>query len=292
MYSSMRSIQPEFLSTVFKKRPISNHKGNHGTVCILGGSPGMLGSCILAARAALKLGVGKVLIGLAQEKISLDCDLNQPELMIHNAMYWLMSDIKVNSWVVGCGLAKTDLSMILLDYLIQYREQKNPIVLDAGGLNLLAKGYIKFGMIKKIHNLILTPHLGEASYLLNCNIQDIQFDTRNAILEISKHYNNAWVVLKGPTTLICRPDGLVLYNTTGNVSLATSGTGDVLSGMIGSLIAQGIELEKAIAGAVWLHGSAADLLVNRGIGPIGLTASDLINTAREIRNTYINKLDN
>ncbi|MFA1586471.1 NAD(P)H-hydrate dehydratase, partial [Achromobacter ruhlandii] len=94
----------------------------------------------------------------------------------------------------------------------------------------------------------------------------------------------AWVVLKGAGTVVCAPDGTWWRNTSGNPGLATAGTGDVLAGILGSLLAQRLPLAQAVAGAVWLHGAAADALVARGIGPIGLTAGELADAARGLRN--------
>ena len=92
------------------------------------------------------------------------------------------------------------------------------------------------------------------------------------------------MILKGAGSVVCAPDGAWRRNTSGNPGLATAGTGDVLAGMLGSLLAQRLPLDQAVAGAVWLHGAAADALVSQGIGPIGLTAGELADAARRLRN--------
>lgn len=281
MHSSLRDIHPNSLPALFEKRPPWGHKGSFGTLGILGGGPGMTGAALLAARAALKLGAGKVLVGFAQETSPLSCDPLQPELMLHDAKHWLMSDLPISAWIAGCGLGQTSLAITLLNHLLEHHRNV-PVVLDADGLNLLAQGRVAFTTPDDAP-LILTPHPAEAGRLLACSAQHVQADRPGAALALCQRYR-AWIVLKGAESLVCRPDGHILRNTSGNVGLATAGTGDVLAGMLGSLIAQNIDLEQAVTGAVWLHGAAADLLVSRGIGPIGLTAGELANAARELRN--------
>lgn len=133
---------------------------------------------------------------------------------------------------------------------------------------------------------ILTPHPSEAARLLHCETSDIQADRAGAAREIVERYQ-AWVVLKGHQTLIASPSGLLISNQTGNPGLASGGTGDVLAGMIGALLAQSIPIEQAVSGAVWLHGAAADYLVSQGIGPIGMCATEVIEAARTLRNQLI-----
>ncbi len=249
----------------------------------------MVGAPLLAARAALKSGVGKVLVGFAQKKCPINCDLSQPELMLANAEHWLESSISIKAWVVGCGLGQDDRAKNLLKYLIECRLGKTPLVLDADALNLLSQKRIDLNSLNKNNSIILTPHVAEASRLLNLTIEQIEINREKSVLSLCNLYNKSWVILKGPKTLICQPNGSILCNKTGNVGLATSGSGDVLSGIIGSLIAQGLELREAIPGAVWLHGIAAEELSKDFIGPIGLTAGELINRVRRIRNSWDNK---
>ena len=133
---------------------------------------------------------------------------------------------------------------------------------------------------------LLTPHPAEAARLLDCSVQTIQSDRLAAALELATHLN-ANVALKGCGTVIASPDGNWRINPSGNPALATAGTGDVLTGMIAALIAQGWPSRQALAGAVHLHGVAADRLVASGVGPIGLTASELIDSARRCLNDWI-----
>ncbi|WP_350440940.1 ADP-dependent NAD(P)H-hydrate dehydratase [Proteus terrae] len=130
---------------------------------------------------------------------------------------------------------------------------------------------------------VLTPHPKEASILLNCTLNDIQNNREEAAKEIAKLYH-CWAIIKGQNTVVTSPKGELTINTTGNSGLSTAGSGDVLTGVMGSFLAQGLTMSDAVKSAVWIHGMAADILVEKGIGPIGLTASELIDTIRNIRN--------
>ncbi|AGF48784.1 NAD(P)H-hydrate dehydratase [Candidatus Kinetoplastidibacterium galati] len=277
-------INFENLSELFQKRNLDSNKGDYGTVGIIGGSNGMLGSILLAGRAALKLGVGKVLIGFAYNESPISVDFMQPELMINTATYWLKSQIKVNTWVIGCGLGQSIFSQKLINEILILK-RKSTIVLDADALNILAsKNFSKSKLNCANNTVVLTPHPAEAARLLGCSTQEIQNNRLDAVRLLSKNFK-AWIVLKGKNTLVCSPDDKTIFrNTTGNPGLASSGTGDVLAGMIGSLISQKLCLKQAILGAVWLHGKASDELSLENIGPIGLTANEIADCARKIRN--------
>jgi len=276
-----RLIQPEDLPALFVARPVDSHKGTFGTVAILGGGPGMVGAPILAGRAALKTGAGKVFVGFAQTDCPMPCDPLQPELMLRDADALLQTRPPVDAWVAGCGLGMSGQASSMLRTLFGLRGN-TPLVLDADGLNLLAAGRLPpWGP----GPVILTPHPAEAARLLGCTAREIQANRQHAARALA-HQHQAWVVLKGAGTLVCRPDGQCTMNSTGNPGLATAGTGDVLAGMMGSLIAQGIALDQAVPGAVWLHGAAADALVAAGLGPIGLTAGELADAARQLRNRH------
>lgn len=268
------------LPALFAPRAQDTHKGSFGTVGVVGGGPGMTGAALLAARAALKTGAGKVLVGFVQDTPPLPCDPMQPELMLRDFRSLLEEDWGVTAWVAGCGIATGALAANALSELFVLR-RGNPLVLDADGLNLLAQGEIRptWGA----GPVVLTPHPAEAGRLLGVATAEVQRDRPAAARELARRYQ-AWVVLKGAGTVVCAPDGALRVNTSGNPGLATAGTGDVLAGMLGSLLAQKLPLDQAVHGAVWLHGAAADALVARGIGPIGLTASELADAARALRN--------
>lgn len=268
------------LPTLFALRDQDTHKGSFGTVGVVGGGPGMTGAALLAARAALKTGAGKVLVGFVQESLPLPCDPLQPELMLRDARSLLDEDWGITAWVAGCGIGTGALAANALSELFVLRREA-PLVLDADGLNLLAWGDIQANWGSG--PVVLTPHPAEAGRLLGVGTAEVQADRPGAASKLAQRYQ-AWVVLKGAGTIVCAPDGALQINTSGNPGLATAGTGDVLAGMLGSLIAQKLPLDQAVPGAVWLHGAAADALVEQGVGPIGLTAGELANAARALRN--------
>lgn len=267
---------------LFAPRGADTHKGSFGTLGVVGGGPGMIGAVLLAARAALRTGAGKVFAGFAQHACPLPCDPVQPELMLRDALGLIdeARTLGVNAWVAGCGLGTGALAVQVLAALFQARAGA-PLVLDADALNLLARDALQPGWDEG--PVVLTPHPAEAGRLLACPTAQVQADRLAAARALARRYE-AWVVLKGAGTVVCSPDGRCRINTTGNPGLASAGTGDVLAGMLGSLIAQGIALEQAVPGAVWLHGAAADALVAQGVGPIGLTAGELADAARRLRN--------
>jgi hydroxyethylthiazole kinase-like uncharacterized protein yjeF len=270
------------LAALFAERAPDTHKGSFGTLGVVGGGPGMTGAALLAARAALRLGAGKVLVGFAQAASPMPCDPLQPELMLRDAQGLIGSAraLGVTAWVAGCGLGTDALAMQILDTLLRARAGA-PLVLDADGLNLLARGSVASDW--GAGPVVLTPHPTEAGRLLACTASQVQADRPAAARALAARYQ-AWIVLKGAGTLVCDPSGLCRINTTGNPGLASAGTGDVLAGMLGSLIAQGMALDQAVPGAVWLHGAAADALAARGIGPIGMTAGEVADAARLLRN--------
>ncbi|MHC0505058.1 NAD(P)H-hydrate dehydratase [Achromobacter aegrifaciens] len=274
------AIDRAALPALFAPRGQDTHKGSFGTVGVVGGGPGMTGAALLAARAALKTGAGKVLVGFAQDAAPLACDPLQPELMLRDARSLLEQDWGVTAWVAGCGIGTGALAANALSELFVLR-RGSPLVLDADGLNLLARGDIQPNWGEGA--VVLTPHPAEAGRLLCMDTAEVQADRPAAARKLAQRYR-AWIVLKGAGTVVCSPDGDLRVNTSGNPGLATAGTGDALAGMLGSLIAQKLPLEQAVAGAVWLHGAAADALVAQGVGPIGLTAGELADAARALRN--------
>lgn len=264
------------------KRPADANKGTFGILGIIGSALGMTGACVLSGSAALKLGCGKVIIGFNQNKLPIQVLETIPELILKKASE-LINDHQISSWIIGCGLGTESEAIILVKRILKYIESGAHVLIDADGLNILSI------LTKKTiltENCVITPHPKEASRLLSCSIEDIQVNREQSAITLARKFK-CWVVLKGHRAVITSTDGNIWVNTTGNVSLATAGTGDVLSGMIGSLMAQKIPIKAAVISGVWLHGKAADNLVLKGIGPIGLTAHELIDQARMIRNQLI-----
>ena len=273
-------IAPMQFEAVFAPRDPAGHKGTFGSAAILGGATGMTGAAILAGRAALKTGAGKVFLALAQHPCPIPYDAAHPELMIHEAGEMLDRAHDVSAWAAGCGLGDSARAIEWLKRLFACRDSK-PLVLDADGLNALAAAAVSntWGS----GEVVLTPHPMEAARLLGVQTREIQADRPAAAQALARKYD-AWVALKGAGTIVCAPDLSWQINPTGSVALATGGTGDVLSGILVSLLAQGFPATIAVPAGVWLHGAAADVLVERGIGPIGLVASDLADVVRDLRN--------
>lgn len=250
--SSTTSIK-SFLST----RKKNSHKGHYGHVLVIGGSESMMGAALLSATAALRMGAG--LVSLAtDEKHAAAIVLKRPEIM---AFDWRNSKIlcdriaAATMIAIGPGLGQSPQARRLL---AQALKTKKPLVVDADALNLLARRPIKRD------NWILTPHPGEAARLLGCTTSQIQRDRFSSIKKIQKKFGGV-IVLKGCGTLIRSPQKLPTDHcplTTlcphGNPKMATGGMGDVLTGIIAGLVAQGLSLEEATKTGVFLHAKAGD----------------------------------
>lgn len=258
----------------FAKRSRCVHKGNNGHVLIVGGDHGFSGSVRLAAEAALRVGAGLVSLATRPEHAWM-LNLNRPEMMCHgivdaNELIERIHHARVV--VLGPGLGKQHWGQSLFDAVTQSRK---PVVIDADGLNILSSRNLRRD------DWVLTPHPGEASRLLYTSIADIEQDRFRAVSDLQKRYGGL-VVLKGTGSLIANPKGIAI-STTGNPGMATGGMGDVLSGVIGGLIAQGFSLQEAAERGVYIHGLAADLAAHAD-GERGLLAGDLMAYLRQLVN--------
>ena len=271
-------IPASLLGKVLAPRPRNTHKGSFGTAGIIGGAPGMTGAALLAGRAALKLGAGKVRIGLLADSPTVD--QAQPELMLRPAQDLLRMP-ELTCIACGPGLGESQASGHALAAVI---EHPAPLVLDADALNLLATdAVLQKALQARRSPSLLTPHPAEAARLLGTPTKEIQANRIAAALELSTRFN-ASVVLKGNGSICALPGGNWYVNTTGNPGMASAGMGDVLTGILAALLAQGAEAGLALLAGVWLHGAAADQLEQEGIGPVGMTASEVIDAARRILN--------
>lgn len=271
----------ELFSASFHRRPHNSHKGSYGDVIVIGGAHGMSGAPILAARAAAKCGAGRVFAAFVGTAPAYDSE--QPELMCRLAQDM---DFSSATLVAGPGLGT---SRDAHDLLSKALYAHTPLVLDADALNLIAtEPGLQQKLAQRRDKTLLTPHTLEAARLLATTSAVIQADRPAAARELARRFNSV-AVLKGSGTIIARPDGEIVINTTGNPALATAGTGDVLAGICGALLAQNFSAWDAALAAVWLHGRAADVLVEQGIGPIGVTASELIPVVRDVFNKLVNQ---
>jgi hydroxyethylthiazole kinase-like uncharacterized protein yjeF len=267
-------------ATQLKPRQRNSHKGSFGSAGIIGGSKSMLGAALLASRAALRLGSGLVYVGLLDPEPP-SVDLNQPELMLRRPEAVLQSDLR--ALACGPGLGRSGEASRILEQSLMCPV---PVVLDADALNILATdGRLEGNLYNRVAPVILTPHPAEAARLLACSVREVQNDRIRAARELARRYR-CEVALKGCGTVIASVDGPWWINTTGNPGMATAGMGDVLTGIVTALLAQGWPAVPALLAAVHLHGAAADQLVANGCGPIGLTAGEVIAPARRIFNEW------
>jgi hydroxyethylthiazole kinase-like uncharacterized protein yjeF len=261
-----------------KPRDRNSHKGSFGSLAVIGGAAGMTGAALLAARAGLKLGAGRVFAGLLQ---TLAVDPTQPELMLRTPEDALA---QATAAVVGPGLSDTGPALEVVRLAVA---TEIPLLLDADALNLVAAHPVLARHIARRNTAtVLTPHPAEAARLLATTTEAVQADRVAAALELAARFK-AHVALKGCGTVIAHPDGSWRINTSGNPGLASGGSGDVLSGMAGALLAQGWPAGAALCGAVRLHGAAADTLAAAGDGPIGIAGGELIPIARTLLNALI-----
>ena len=272
----------ELLRQALSPRPRNFHKGNAGSVGVLGGAYGMVGAAVLAGRAALKLGAGKVFLGLLTDHPPY-LDYGQPELMLRTPRELLEAGM-ITAFAAGPGMGTVKSAEQLLREVL---DASVPLVLDADALNLIAASKtLQARLPKRAAPSVMTPHPAEAARLLGCSTVAVQADRVKAAIELAQRYH-AIVVLKGNGSIIASPDGTWLINTSGNPGMASAGMGDVLTGMIASLLAQGADARTAAAAAVWLHGAAGDALAREGKGPIGISASEVIDEARRLLNATI-----
>ena len=279
--SAGRTVGRDLFAAHLKPRAHNSHKGNYGNAGILGGAPTMVGGALLAARAALRLGSGRVYLGLLDAHAPA-FDAQQPELMLRPPQQLLATPL--TALACGPGMGTSHAARVLIEAACPL---ELPLLLDADALNLLAvEGELQLALATRDAPTLLTPHPAEAARLLDSSIAAVEADRLAAASELASHYR-AWVALKGCGTVIATPDGELYLNTTGNPGLATAGSGDVLSGIVTALLAQGWPPLEALLAGVHLHGAAADALVARGCGPLGLTAGELIDSARACLNEWI-----
>jgi NAD(P)H-hydrate epimerase len=248
-------------------RTDDGHKGTYGTVLVIAGSDGMLGAAILAARGALRGGAGLVRACLPGELRSafMTAVPSATTLVREGACgAWLQG---VSAVVAGPGLTPEPATAALIHELLGAAAV--PLVLDADALNALAP--LQRPLATRAPAL-LTPHPGEAGRLLGCATRDVSADRHAAALELARQSRQI-AVLKGARTVVT--DGRRLFeNRTGNPGLATGGTGDVLSGLLGALLAQGMAPFEAACLGVHVHGAAGELVARR-LSQVGLIAEDL-----------------
>ena len=249
--------EPQDFHSFPPKRSATDHKGSHGHLRIIAGSPGYHGAAVLAARAAMRAQPGLITLETMSECYApIAAQLQQ--VMVRP---WKPEKTSVNcsAILIGPGLASESLPTELKQEVSAlWREAEIPIIADASALDWLPKGPIQSAATR-----ILTPHPGEAARLLTASTKEIEQNRVKALQQISNAYADCWIVLKGAHTLVGRGASPISVNATGNPGLAQGGSGDVLAGLIGALMAQprchDIP-EKVLQFCTWQHGAAADRL--------------------------------
>lgn len=275
------AITQKQVASFLSSRPRDSHKGQFGTVGIIGGGNGMIGAALLAGRAALKLGAGCVHAGLLADNAP-GVDMQQAELMLHKAQAMLQLP-KLDVIAIGCGMGHNlSAQKILHDAL----KLEVSLVLDADALNMLAmRPDLRSLLFTRKAPSVITPHPGEAARLLGISTDEVQLARPSVAQELARRMNCS-VVLKGAGSLCVTRDGKIWLNNTGNPGMSGPGMGDVLSGIIAAFIAQGLSADNAMLLAVHLHGAAGDALAQQQAS-IGMTASEVTEWSRWLLNQWI-----
>ncbi|HSH00541.1 MAG TPA: NAD(P)H-hydrate dehydratase, partial [candidate division Zixibacteria bacterium] len=276
-------ITPEIVAELLPLRPAEGHKGTFGRLFLLVGSPGLTGAGSLAAQAAMRSGVGTATIGCPATLESiyetsltevmsrgLPCVGHKGALATRALGPALAALNSMNAGVIGPGLGLHRETMELVRRLVA--RATVPFTLDADALTACAKDVTS--LEGPHHDCALTPHAGEFQRLTGETVAE-DFEERLGQVRAAAKRFGAVVVLKGATTLICDPEGEIFVNPLGNSGMATAGSGDVLSGMIGSFLAQGLSIRDAAIVGVYLHSLAGDIAAVE-IGERSLIAGDLI----------------
>nr|WP_314861773.1 NAD(P)H-hydrate dehydratase [uncultured Undibacterium sp.] len=272
---------PVELANLVQPRKQDSNKGSYGDVVIVGGGTGMQGAPLLTGRAALFTGAGRVHVEFIAAFSGVD--FFHPELMCRQAE---SGDFSGKNLVIGPGLGDSQKAIAMLRLSLT---QAPLITIDADALNLISKhadlAQLCHDRSLQSWHTIITPHPLEAARLLNCSATEVQNNRCLAAQTLAKKFQ-ATVILKGAGSIIADHEHIVI-NTSGNPALATAGTGDVLAGVCGTLLAQGLSAFDAACLATFIHGQAADDCVKNGLGPIGLSASELVPAIRTALNQLV-----
>ena len=267
-------LEKSDITPCLKRRDPFAHKGSMGHALLVAGSRGMAGAAMLAAKACLRTGVGKVTvhtpacntlplqIGVPEVVLDVDSDTNVVSEAVDTECFKAMG--------IGPGLGTNENTAIAV--IGQMRRAQCPIVVDADALNILAAHKAWLQQIPV--GAILTPHIGEFDRLEGVSTDSYERLSKAMLLAERQH---AYIVLKGHYTAIITPGGRVLFSPTGNPGMATAGSGDVLTGIITALLARGYTQGEACAIGTYLHGLAGDIAA-RSLGEESLIASDIINS--------------
>ncbi|MCL6642898.1 MAG: NAD(P)H-hydrate dehydratase [Candidatus Bipolaricaulota bacterium] len=280
--STMTFVDADWVHDHLLKREPYSHKGDYGKVLVVAGSRGYTGAAALCAEAALRAGAGLVYLAVPESllpameaKLTEVIKLGLPDVdgaLASSALpkiFEMLEDKDV--LIVGPGLGRHPHTVKTVRQLVAQAEK--PVVIDADGLNALGPEAEKI-LSRRSAPTVLTPHPGELSRLIAQGVDEIESDRVGIARKTAKQFHSV-LVLKGVPTVTATPDGEIFINSTGHSGLASGGTGDVLTGCLGGLLAQGLDSMTASVCAVYLHGRAADLLKG-DVGERGMIASDVL----------------
>ena len=268
------TVEEEDIRKLIRPRPDFAHKGNMGNALIVAGCYGMAGAAMLATKACLRSGAGKVTVRTPKNNC-LAMQVAVPEAVLsidpdEEVFSESASTDDIDALGIGPGLGQTETTAVAL--IGQFKRTHCPIVADADALNILANHRAWLQQLPK--NMIMTPHPKEMDRLAS-NAANGDYDRLCKALDFAERHE-AFIILKGHHTAICTPQGKVFFNNTGNSGMATAGSGDVLTGIITGLLARGYSEEQACLLGVFLHGRAGDIAADR-LGKESLIASDIID---------------
>lgn len=278
--ASFSVIEEREIISNFKKRDPQSHKGTYGTVLMVCGSYGMVGAAVMAAKAALRTGVGLVNMVVSKEcypiiasalpqAVFTIMDFSTQETTASSSEKLFEAINKASACVIGPGLGEDAVRYVPL--VIKF--SPCPVVVDADALNYLAKNMSILDQAKS--EIVVTPHPAEMARLTGKTAVQIQLDRISLAKRFSVEHK-LYTVLKGSGTVISSPQGEVKMNTTGNAGMAKGGSGDVLAGMIGALIAQGFSVGAASETAVFAHGKVGDYCAEK-LSQISMLPTDIID---------------
>lgn len=275
-------IDREMVSGMIPARKANSNKGDYGKVLMVTGSTGMTGSGCLASMAALRTGAGLVYTGVPQSLSGIYGAMMKEPIILplkedvggclaaESAEEILAHMKKMDVTAIGPGLTSADSIRKLVENVVL--NSKIPLVLDADALNSISGNTL---ILKKLGtDTVVTPHPGEMARLTGLSISDIQKDRIGTAVKFASEYG-VTTVLKGSRTIVAQPGGQVYINTTGNAGMASAGMGDVLTGIIAALMAQGSSAGEAAISGVFLHGLAGDTAAEK-LGMQGMLAGDVV----------------
>lgn len=294
--SNCQLVDEKFVTENLPKRDPYSHKSDYGRVFILAGSKGMTGAACLAANSALRSGAGLVYLGIPESlnpiletKLTEVITLPLPDsqgVLSQEALPPIvdfLDQMRIDSVALGPGLSRNkEVANLLRNLLLQI---KVPLVIDADGINNLISDQKIFQKLKT--DVIITPHPGELSRLINKNIVEIEAHRPQVAKQVAGEFA-VNTCLKGVPTVTALPDGRLYINPTGNTGLASGGSGDVLCGLMAGLLAQGVEPAVAAPVGAYLHGLVADRLESTA-GQRGMIAGDLVKALPQVLRKFESK---